>query len=583
MTKHVVTTKEESNAMVTDGKGGMAGAGGTGGARRRRAMTLRGRKLARLAPFVAMAPLAIACGDRPDAFDAPITGVRAVGLETQVAVLDEGGHRAILLTPANGEDLERTSVPVGKNVIDARASSDGKHLFVLAGGDTARKKGDREKPSLTVVTAATATSAAVTRRFELESPHSGIAIDDEGRWVALFATASGSSTNFVENPNELVLVDLSASDDTAVTTRTIRSFGGLPQRVSFTPTLLLPGGPRRLLVVETNQDLALLDLDNLRAVPSRPEVTVRLTSGSSTIPNQPAGVVFDDGDPAKNDDARIGVRLSNASNVVTLTLVANTPGANTEDPNQVPNDFRPLVNLTDVGGIPGQIAFVRTDLGRRLAAVVPSTRKAVLVDPDTSITVPVDLPASYTQISLVTGEIGDVSGKDTALLYGDGASGVALWSLGRAEGEPYRSIEAIALTAPVSNVLDVPAPHAQLKVLQSRGANAFFVMDLATRTASPLLTQGSASLFVARDGQRLWAYGNGATSLSRISLDNLHPVPISLDQPANAVFDVASRLVGRALVTLNTSGAVSATVLDALNPDVAPPKTFYGLLFEDLR
>jgi hypothetical protein len=44
------------------------------------------------------------------------------------------------------------------------------------------------------------------------------------------------------------------------------------------------------------------------------------------------------------------------------------------------------VNLTDVGGVPSDIAFVRTDGGLRLAALVPTRSAAVLVDPVTSLT-----------------------------------------------------------------------------------------------------------------------------------------------------------------------------------------------------
>ncbi|MFN2579482.1 MAG: cytochrome c-type biogenesis CcmF C-terminal domain-containing protein, partial [Pyrinomonadaceae bacterium] len=35
--------------------------------------------------------------------------------------------------------------------------------------------------------------------------------------------------------------------------------------------ILLPAGPRRLMIVETDQDVALLDLDNVRSTPQRPE------------------------------------------------------------------------------------------------------------------------------------------------------------------------------------------------------------------------------------------------------------------------------------------------------------------------
>jgi hypothetical protein len=522
-----------------------------------------------------------ACGDRPDVYDAPIASVRAFGLENEVALVDDGAHRVVLLAPVADQEIERTSLGVGKGVIRTEASSDGKRLFVLSTGDLTRKKGTDEKPSLTVI------EGGAARRYPLEAPHSGLAIDPLGRWAAIFAappSAGGApQATFVENPNEIVLVDLTAPVESAVTPRTLRSFGGLPQRVSFTPQLLLPAGPRRLMVVETDQDVALLDLDNVRSKPQRPEVTVRLTSGATALPNRPGGVVVDDGDPSRNDDARVGIRLENGSNVVTLTLVPNAPDAKTEDPAQIPNDFRTIVNLTDVGGIPGDIVFVHTEAGLRLAAIVPTAKTAVLVDPETSITTNVDLPEPYAKISLITNVVGGAAGSDTALLYGTGgARGVAFWSLGRAEGQPYRSVEVVSLAASIGAILDVPPPRPELKILQGNGASAFYVLNLATRTASPLTTLGTASLLVSRDGLRLGAFERGRPRLAQVSLADLHPVPLPLDRPIDSVFDVARRDGGRSLVALDSRGAVGATVLDAVAPDTAASRSFYGLLLEGL-
>jgi hypothetical protein len=522
-----------------------------------------------------------ACGDRPAIYEAPVAALHPVGLEDGIAIVDDTAHRAVILTPRADQELDRTSVALGKGVIRAEASADGKRLFVLSTGDLTRKKGSDEKPSLTVIEGTTA------RRFPLAAPHSGLAIDPLGRWVAIFAappSAGGApQATFVENPNEIVLVDLTAPIETAVTPRTLRSFGGLPQRVSFSAPITLPAGLRRLMIVETDQDIALLDLDNVRSSPQRPEVTVRLTSGATALQNRPGGVVVDDGDPARNDDARIGVRLENGSSVVTLTLVPSLPDAKTEDPLQVPNDFRTVVNLTDVGGVPGDIVFVRTEAGLRLAALVPSTKRAILVDPDTSITTEVDLPEPYARISLITSVVGGAAGSDTALLYGTGGSrGVAFWSLGRATGQPYRSVEVVSLSTAIGSVLEVPPPRPELKVLQGTGANAFYVLNLATRTASPLTTLGSASLVVSRDGLRLWAFERGRPSLAQVSLADLHPIPLPLDRPIDSVFDVARPEGGRSLVSLDVRGAGGATVLDALAPDTAASRSFYGFLLEDL-
>jgi hypothetical protein len=246
----------------------------------------------------------------------------------------------------------------------------------------------------------------------------------------------------------------------------------------------------------------------------------------------------------------------------------------------VPNDFHPEPNLTDVGGVPGDIVFVRTDLGLRLAAIVPSTKKAVLVDPTSSVTTEVDLPDPYGKISLITNVVSAGAGTDTALLYGGTSSGVAFLSLGKAVGQTFRTVEVVSLESSVGSVEDVPPPRPELKVLE--GGATFFVLNLASRTAAPLTTLGSPTLHVSADGQRIWAFQKGTSQLAVVTLSDLHPVPLPLDRPISAVFDVARADGGRSLVALDARGAVGATVLDALAPDTIASHSYYGLLLEDL-
>jgi hypothetical protein len=535
-----------------------------------------------LSLFLSAAIGAAACGDRPEVYDQDVSAnAESYALTNRVAVIDRNASRVAMLTPNADSTLTTSFLPVGHNAIRSAISPDGKRLFVLSAGDVPRKKDKNERASLTVLD-----DAGGSRRYALESPHSGFAIDPQGRYVALFAAPNSGQTAFVENPNEIVVIDLQSGDlVAAVTPRTLRSFGGTPQRVSFTNPLNLPGGARRLLVVETDQDVHLLDLDNIRATPRRPEITVRLTSGSSAAALKPAAIVVDDGDPAKNDDARIGIRVSNAPSVFTLTLVPATPGQQPEEPGTVPNDFRPEVNLTDVGGIPGDIVFVRTDLGLRLAAVVPTTQRVVLFDPTTSITNEVEVNGAFSRISLITNVVSSPTGTDTALLYGAngsaGAQGVAFLSLGKAVGQTYRTVEVVSLASAISDVVDVPPPRPELKVLEG-AARGFFVLNLASRTAAPLITLQQPSIHVAPDGQRLWAYRQNSSELAEVTLDNLHPVSVSLERPISAVYDVA-RPGGRALIALDLRGGVGATVLDALAPDTTTSHSYYGLLLEGLQ
>jgi hypothetical protein len=516
--------------------------------------------------------LLAACGNRPAVYDKPIGTPQVIGLVDRVAVVDPNANRAVMLVPRENQEVDRVIVPLGKGVLRAAASADGKRLIALSTGDVPRRKQSDERPSLAVV------EGTVARRLPLESPHSGLSLDPLGRYAAIFAApGTGSGSAFVENPNEIVIVDLAEPDDLrAVVPRTIRSFGGTPQRISFTPKLSLPGGERRLLVLETEQDIVLLDLDHLHDATARPEITVRLTNGASAKTLNPAAVVFDDGDPKQSDDARIGVRLTNDPSVVTLTLGAASPGS--------PNDFLPSINLSDAGGIPSDLAFVRTDAGLRLAAMVPGIRSAVLIDPSTSITTTVSLSEAFSRISLITNVVG-AAGSDVALLYGtqSATTSVAFWALARAVGQSYRSVELVSLggVGGVTKLLDVPPPQANLKVLQTSG-NAFFVLDLQTRTAPPLTTHGSAQITVAPDGQRLWVYQRGTAQLAVVSLLDLHPIQLPLDRNIDAVFDVA-RPGGRALLAVDVRGAVGVTALDALLPDATTSRSYYGILLEGLQ
>jgi hypothetical protein len=200
------------------------------------------------------------------------------------------------------------------------------------------------------------------------------------------------------------------------------------------------------------------------------------------------------------------------------------------------------------------------------------------------ITEAVAFPAPYANLSVVTGAAGGAAnGTDVALLWNAGsAGGVAFWTLGLASGQPYRSVEVLGITDEVQTVIDVPQPNAQLKLLETGGTSDFYVLDLSTRTAAPLETAGSASLSVSPDGKRVWAFVPQSSQLAAMNLSTLHPVPLYVQQSIAAVFDVARADGGRALVALDSSGAVGATVFDALTPDTATARSYAGLLLEGL-
>lgn len=524
------------------------------------------------------AGLAAGCGGRSAFWSSPIgSSPPAFGLPGAVALVDVQADRVVLLTPGPDQSLTTTPIPVGHDILNAVAAPDGSKLFVVSGGHRAEIGDDQpyEAPSLTVIA-----PGAPAQRYVLTNitdPLAGLAIDPGGHWVVLYA-GNGTSQPFVENPNELVIVDVSQPPGTSPPVlHTLMSFGGHPERFTFTPALNLPVGMRHLLVVESDQDLSILQLEN----PQIPEITVPLTSGSDTRLLTPAGVTVDDGDLNANDDARIAVRLANDTNVVVLQLVSEPVADATTQ-----NGFIPTVNLTDVGGIASDIAFVHTDGGAlRLAALVPSQGKATLIDPVTSLTEDVSLPASYQNLSLLTVPNATV---DVALLWNGtsaaGQEGVAFWELAETT---YRSIQTIGITDVISQVLDVPPPAGQttpspdpLKVLQTANAEAFYVLDLKTRTAAPFLTSSSSiNLSMSPLGDQVWTFLPGGTQVAATTLATEHPRSLLIERPVSQVFEV-DRGVGQnpAAVVIHDEGGIGATVYDATTLDDQTRRLYAGIL-----
>lgn len=510
-----------------------------------------------------------ACGERDPVWDRSTANVQAFALKDAVAVADPNADRVLLLTTDSDRRLYTTAVRTQRGVRTVMAAPDRSKLFLVSQGD-----GDSRPPAGEEAQGAALEIVArgvPLRRYPLSEPVAGLALDPRGKWAVVYA--DDNSDALVRNPNELLLVDLEADAAPGVNPvpHTLRSFGGRPQRFTFSDQLNLPGGPGRLLIVETEQDVALIDLRR----PAAPEITIQLTSGLDTRRLRPAGVVVSDGAAAASDDARIGIRLANDSTVILAQLVPDTA-----------RDFRPELNLTDVGGIPGDAAFVRTDGGAlKLAVLVPSRSKAALIDPATTITTDVPLPAAYSRLSVVTDDAlpgsagGTGAGVDVALLWNAAGAGggVSFWELGRTAGQPYRSVETVGVTAAVTSVVDVAGNHRHLKILGTSAAT-FFVLDLKTRTSSPFTTAATGVVInPSRTGDRAWAFLPGTTELSSIDLENMHPERMRLDRGVSAVFEIDAvegtppQPDARALVVWHQAGNMGATVYDARATGAADP------------
>jgi hypothetical protein len=522
---------------------------------------------------VAVAALAGAvggCGGRPEGWSAPIDQVQAIGLRHSVALLDLPAQRIVALAAEPGGALTLRHQPTLRNVVAAAPSPAGDKLYVLSAGHRATL-GDPipdEAPRLTAFDDGPAERVEI--ELGLTDPLDGLAIDPSGSWAVVYA-AGRSPAALVTNPNELVIVDLARG---TARHHTIHSFGGRPERIFITRAVSLPGGTAPLLIVQAPQQLALLPLSPGGA-DDLVEITVRLAGPTAVNPPPPADIVVDDGEPDDSGDTRIGIRFKDDRNLMVLQLVPSADGG---------AGFLPSVNVADAGGVPSDIAFVRTDGGMRLAALVPAARQAVLIDPVTTATTPFALPAAYQRLSLVTAEAGTLGGADVALLWQGSAAagGVAFWELGQAAGRPFRSIETVAIADPVGDVLEVPLAGAAMKILA--GTQAFYVLDLVARTAAPLITSAKIAqvkLSVSPTGARVWTFLPGASELAVTDVGTKLVRTLRADTSIDAVFEVGQLTgAGRSLIALHQTGAIGATVYDVDAHDDTTRKIYGALLLE---
>lgn len=526
---------------------------------------------------LAMGASGTGCGGRDAVWDTTVSRPLTVRrLTTAAAVIDAQTERVVTLSVGPDEDgaalgLGVGSLPIGRGYATSLVSPDARRLLVLSRGDVPRRTADDQAPSLTVIEAEP--SPAIGARYTLSDALSGLAVDPEGRYAVVYPSAADTDS-FLQNPNELLIVDLAAEPtaDNPVPI-TLRSFGGRPQGFTFTPTLDVPGGARRLLVVQTDRDIALVDFSAL----DLPEITIPLTGGPDAL--VPAGLAVSDGDPDRDDDARIAIRAANDPNVV---LVELQPVPDNER-ETTPQSFVARPNIVFVGGAPSDLSFVQTDGGLRLAALVPSQSMMRLVDPATGLGTAVALGAPFERISLVTSVVGETTkGSDVALLWSTSSPDIAFVALGSTVGTPYKAVDRLGLASPVTAVHDVASPNEHLKVLATSDGG-LVVLDMLERTASPITSSSSGvEVVTSPDGARAWIEAGG-DDLAHLDLQSLHPANLVLSRSISDVADVATSDGGRALVVVHAVGTVGVTVLDAHAPSLATAREYSAVLLGGLR
>jgi len=561
----------------------------------------------RIAWLVLAAGALCACRDRESDWDVapvdPSDPTRTppleltVGLTGSVAAVDKSLDRLLMFTVPSGFDLETTVIPLGPNPSVWQASPDRRRLFVLTRGvDTPE---ENVEPTLTVV--AGGTRPAVCNRFALDVPHSRMVIDPQGEWVVLHDASA-----FVRNTSELVLARLhpeaschNLSEDereSEVINKTLRSeLGDVPQQMFFTKQLSLPGGDRRTLLVQRDESIQLLDLEALLDDPETEPLTIPMSEpvgGETAMHGTPVETAVYPGGTETVPYAWFAVRMANQSDILLVEL---------RESDEDSSGIEYSLNLAPVGAVPSDIEWVITDRGLRLAALTPlsaTAGRAVLVDPYTSVTQSVDLPAAYDRMSLITDDVSgasDVERIDQALLWTDYEPVLGFWDLDQTGTRLFASVDArntgIAMSQVIPVTQDPEGELRHLRILRGHNANEFRLLDLAARTDTQLEVEGDASfqLVVAPDARRVWVYppaGSGMV-VSPAVLPEGHSEDLFVELAVEAVHDIARRDGGRAALVMhrNTTATYSlgTTVFDAETPQSTETRFYGSLLLGGLR
>jgi hypothetical protein len=466
--------------------------------------------------------------ERPITWERERQVLGPIPLKSQIAYVDSALDRVTLL------DLE-TDTPrltlrrIGRRAIAAVPSPDRHFLFVVTRGEEAIAKGQiDEPPKLWVLDAQTPGAAPVG--YEIGSPFDRVAVSPDGSVAVTYFSASGpDAAGFFRNPNELAVIDLHrapAEDNPRL--RTIRSFGAVPEGISLSPPIAVPGAadptPRTFAFILSADNLTILDATH----PDRREISVRLDlAGAPVIPRE---VVF------APRTASAYVRSDHAADVLQV-MIEKVAAADAGG-----NDFRPNLAQVGAGGGPTDIAVYDDAAGRRyILAATPNTHEIVVIDADTAQFRSVAVADPIDRILLFP--TGGILPPTKALFASIASKQKRVYVLDLehiADPLTPASIRSIAVAQPVRDV--VPVPSRELAMIVHDDARTVLgLLDMGTESTSPLLGVGKLDSYdFTPDGSYLIGATTGVGRLGFVALDNLHPTDFRLDDTPARVLSTAN-------------------------------------------
>ena len=451
-----------------------------------------------------LAPL-VGCGDGKEFWLPKNDLLPMVALDDRVAFVERSSQTAFLLDPAD-PSLTPRPVPVGsKAPVLAVKRNGANQLLVLSKGDQGSPNEPEIAAQLDVIPGPTPpTGVPPAASYPLSGRYDALAQSNDGRFLVLYHSPAGlaQADAALFNPNEMTLVDF--NDSAAPTkSKTIRSLGGVPTAVLFSPLYSFSAGQRTLAAVLSQNYVTIVDLDHR----DNTEISVPLCPQSSGCSLSPVQVIFDPRNPTADAPyVSIYVRASGARDIYQITLTDIGPTAAPDNP------FSASLSMLAVGGPAADMALYGSGKsGTRLAVAAAESKSLVIIDPSTSstIAVPTAIPVSQIVPFALPALPPSTEPRYQALLLdrASGSTAVLFADLGQVETTRGLALTDYSLGAAVSDVH--PFVEQGIVVLvggKFSGSAAVTVVDLADRSFSAFGTTSELSLptFETRSPSRLW-------------------------------------------------------------------------------
>ena len=526
-----------------------------------------------LLPGVLAAVALAGCPGRDARFSVGLAPLAPVPVAGGLLYVEHDGARAYFLDLAADTPAVHTA-PLGQDPVSAVARAGHPEALVLSRGARGDTGVSPEPATLAAVAAgATGAPAVAVRTYRVGSPFNGVAQTPDGRFAFVYFRPDASAARLLFNPNEVAVADLDAPPGPAnPVLRTVRSFGGVPNDVVFSPPLSIGGAaPRTFAVVLSDAYVTLMDLAHL----DRPEVTVRLTLPEDPRAVRPTQVLFDASDPT------VYIRAQASDDVYVLALGPSTAAGATD------NDYRPTVNQLAAGHLPTDMALFGTGTARRLLVVAPGSMEARVVDARANTVTPIPLAARADRVLLFQAPSPhDATPHEQALLYAADSATTAVTFLDLADVETRRgmNLETVQLPRAVRSALPLPERGAVMFSHVDSQDGSLSLLDLTRRTASPIVAEvGIDNATFGVDRQTLWVAPPSGVRLGYIDLGTFHPGEVRLDAQVTAVVPLTGDPRGRSRVAALHPGAGGyVTVLDAAAPLRGTAVSVQGFLLADV-